>query len=221
MKITKLVYQKKTPNRVSVYVDDQFAAGLDLNDLIKLQLYQGQEISQLELNKIIGESEFGKLFNAALNFLSYRPRSEWEIRHKLGFKTKDTKLIESVVSKLKKIGQIDDLNFATRYINQRQTFRPLGRFALNFQLRKKGLTRETIKKVLTATGDSHNLISDEQLATKVARKYLARISSDLTSGTKKKYQQKLQRLLTSRGFDWDTTKIVIDKLIPKRYNHFD
>ena len=69
MRITKLEYQKKDPDRVNVYIDEKFAVGISANDVIKLGLYKDKEISQDELNKIIGESEFGKLFNTALNFL--------------------------------------------------------------------------------------------------------------------------------------------------------
>src|SRR5438876_779971 len=80
MKISKLEYQKKDPNRVNVYVDGKFIAGIGANDVIKLNLYNGKDIDEKESSKIISDSEFGKLFNACLNFLSFRPRSEYEIR---------------------------------------------------------------------------------------------------------------------------------------------
>lgn len=187
MKITKLAYQKKDPSRVNVYVDDKYAVGLDVNDLVKLGLYKDQEISQEELTKIIGESEFGKLFNGALSFLSYRPRSEWEVRHKLKFKTKDEKLIESIVEKLKTIGQINDSDFAKWFIDQRNTFRPKGKRAISMELRRLGVKTKV-----------HSDISDTELAKRALKKY---------HGDKDK--PKIQRFLASRGFDWETIEDVV------------
>ncbi len=131
MKITKLEYQKKDPNRVNVYVDDKFAVGLEANDIIKLGIFTGQEISQDELNKIAGESEFGKLLNKAINFLSYRPRSEWEVRRKFNN--------EELIKKLKELKLVDDEAFAKWYVEQRNTFRPKGRRMLEMELRRKGI----------------------------------------------------------------------------------
>lgn len=188
MKITKLTYQKKDPNRVNVYVDNKFAVGLDVNDLVKLGLYKDQEISSEELNKIIGESEFGKLFNTALNFLSYRPRSEWETRRRLKLKTKDQKLVDDVVEKLKSIGQINDGEFAKWFVEQRNTFRPKGRRAITMELRRLGV-KTKIK----------NDINEMELARRALKKY---------HGDKSK--QKIQRFLASRGFGWQTIEDVVE-----------
>lgn len=187
MKITKLAYQRKDQNRVNVYVDDKYAVGLDVNDLVKLGLYKDQEISAEQLTKIIGESEFGKLFNASLNFLSYRPRSEWEIRHKLKFKTNDQKLIDSIIEKLKTIGQINDSDFAKWFVDQRNTFRPKGKRAIAMELRRLGVKVKV-----------ENDISDRQLAKRALKRY---------HGEKDK--PKIQRFLASRGFDWETIEEVV------------
>ena len=213
MKITKLGYQKKDPNRVNVYVDEKYVAGIDINDVVKLGIYNGQEISQDELKKIIGESEFGKLFNSALNFLSYRPRSEWEIRHKLKFKTEDGQLIETVIDKLKKIGQVNDVDFAKWYIDQRQTFKPMGRRAVKYELIKKGLINKTINDTLS---EQEGQIGDKELAERVAEKFVGRLRKiDYNQENIPKTKNKLQRLLASRGFDWEVIDETVEKYLKK------
>ncbi|MBI3559162.1 RecX family transcriptional regulator [Candidatus Gottesmanbacteria bacterium] len=185
MKITKLEYQKKDPNRVNVYVDDKFAVGLEANDIIKLGIFSGQEISQEELNKIIGESEFGKLLNKAINFLSYRPRSEWEIRQFL--KKKDPGAAQDdIIEKLKKLKLVDDETFAKWYVEQRNTFRPKSRRILEMELRRKGV------KIKPETDLSE---------TELAKRALG----------KKKFmvKEKAIRFLASRGFSWETIEDVI------------
>ncbi len=197
MKITKLAYQKKYPSRVNIYVDEKFAVGLDVNDVVKLSLYTGQELSSEHLAKIINESEFGKLFNAALNFLSFRPRSEWEIKQKLSKKTKDESLIIAVLDKLKKIGQIDDAAFTQWYTEQRQTFRPKGKRAIEIELRRKGITTK---------------ISSEISETAMAHKAIARYHGP-------QERDKMARFLASRGFDWDTIKETVDSIVKKDYTN--
>lgn len=185
MQITKLEYQKKDPNKVNVHVDGKFAVGLDLNDIVKLGLYVNKEISQQELNRIMGESEFGKKLNSALNFLSYRPRSEFEIRQM--FRRKKMADIEEVIEKLKKLGQINDDEFAKWFIDQRQTFRPKGKRVVEMELRRLGV-KSKVK----------GNISELELAKRALAKY---------HGDKDK--AKISRFLLSRGFDWETIEDVL------------
>lgn len=233
MKVTKLKYQKKDPNRVNIYVDGKFIVGLEINDVVKLGLYNGQELTQEELTKIIDESEFGKLFNAALNFLSYRPRSEWEIRHKLKFQisrnakfppkeeTKDQKLIDSVVEKLKKIGQINDVDFAKWFLDQRQTFRPMGERGVKYELAKKGVSRQVVAKIFSKdTVEGPDRVSDQQLALRAISKFASRLKSiDFDKKNLPKTKANLQRFLASRGFDWDVIGDTVEKVIRKGYNN--
>jgi len=192
MRITKLEYQKRDPNRVSIYVDDKFLVGIEADKIISLGLYKNQEIGQEFINKIIGESEFGKLFNAMLNFLSFRPRSEWEIRRKLKFKTKDLELIELVVDKLKNIGQINDQEFAKWFIDQRRAFKIKSARAIEYELARLGV------KTKVSSQD------DDNLALQVLKKKFKETSDPV----------KMQRFLLTRGFDWEVVKKAL-----KEYNH--
>lgn len=147
MKITKLEYQKQDPNRVNIFADGKFIAGLEVSDVLQMGLYTGQEITSDQVNNLISRSEFGKLFNSILNFLSYRPRSQWEIRRKLKFQiakikttTQASVLENSIVEKLTKIGQINDEEFIKWYLDQRNTFKPMGKRGIKYELLKRGLT---------------------------------------------------------------------------------
>lgn len=199
MLITKLEYQKKNKDRVSVYVDGKFAVGLCANDVIKLGIYNGQEINEQQLQKIIFESEFGKLFNSAVNFLSYRPRSEWEVRFKLERKN-DKNEVDAVIDKLKTLGQIDDEAFCRWFIDQRTTFKQKGERAIKYELARKGISKDTVSKVF-----DDNPISDLQLALKAVDKKFRKQPGD---------KERIQRFLASRGFNWD----VIEEVLEKSYN---
>lgn len=189
MQITKLEYQKKNPNRVNVFVDGKFAVGIDANDVIKLGIYNSQEITQEELTKIVSQSDFGKAINCAINFISFRPRSEWEVRQRL--KLKKYENIDEVVAKLKEIGQIDDEKFSVWWLEQRSTFRPKGQRAINMELARKGV-KVKIK-----------LENETELALKAIKKKLPM------------EKEKIYRYLASRGFDYDTIGEVVEKVSEK------
>ncbi len=195
MIITKLEYQKNDPGRVSVYVDGQFAVGIGEADVLALKLFKDKEITAEELNVIIGQSEYGKLLNFALNFLSFRPRSKWETEFHLRRKTKDEDLINKVIEKLENIKQIDDENFANWFIDQRNTFRPKGEKMIELELRKKGVSPQIIKRVI-----KHDQPSELEKAWLIISK------KKLTE------REKIIRFLGTRGFSWDTINDVLAKL---------
>lgn len=196
MKITKLEYQKKDPSRVSVYIDGQFAVGVSADDILNLKIYKDKEISQEELTNIIGQSEFGKVFNFAVNFISFRPRSEHELMFRLKRKFGEdaiASLQHDIKNKLHKIGLLDDEAFARWFVEQRNTFRPKSDRIMKHELRSKGITDEIIKKTL-----ENDETSEFEKAFKLIKKPMDR--------------EKLIRFLGSRGFSWDTIEDVLAKL---------
>lgn len=196
MKITKLEYQKKDQNRVNVYIDDQFVAGLGQDDVLKLNLYKNKEITPEEQIKIIEDSDFGKLFNQALNFLSFRPRSEWEIRFK--FRNEDQQMVDKILGKLKKINQVNDEEFARWFIDQRTTFKPEGKRALKYELTRKGIDKKVIDRVLEENQESES---------ELARRAIGR--------KKFKSREQQTRFLASRGFSWDTISGILGEVLPE------
>jgi regulatory protein len=228
--ITKLEIQKKDKDRVNVFIDGKFAVSLSLNEVISLGIQKNQEISPEFLNKIISQSDFGKLFNYALNFLSFRPRSEFEIRDALKRKTiilerttgekKDYQpVVDAVIEKLKSINQINDTEFAMWFVDQRNTFRPKGKIALQQELSRKKISKTVISEVLDKKKDDSDSPSQFELALSASRKKAALLALKIKdSKSLFEAKVKLQRHLASRGFDWDTIKSVVEKLLGKEYN---
>jgi regulatory protein len=146
---------------------------------------------------------FDKLYQASLHFLSYRPRSEREIRNFVKRKLHDNQSnpIEKIISELKKENLINDEEFVQWWIEQRLEFNPKGLRVLKQELFVKGIDREVIENELEK-------IEKTQLEA-AAIKLLER-----KSGTK----EKLISLLLARGFDWNFSKNLVDEYCQKRYN---
>ena len=80
LKITDLKQGVKNPNRVNVYVNDDFAFSLDVAQVVDLKIKKGRVITTEELAEFKKASELGKLYQRTLEWILVRPHSEKECR---------------------------------------------------------------------------------------------------------------------------------------------
>ena len=206
--ITSIKPQKKKPDRFNIFVGGKFRFGLDAETLVKSGLKVGQEISEKEIEKLVLENEVRKLMDKALRFLSFRPRSESEVRRylkkKLSKRAVDTTdIVDTVVQRLIRLGYVDDKEFAKWWIEQRQTHNPRGARLIKSELYQKGIAQEIIDQVLPEDGEG-----EVGRALKAAKKKLR--SYDLKSWESK---QKMSQYLARRGFDWEVIKETLSRLV--------
>lgn len=155
---------------------------------------------------------FETFLNKSFKFLSYRPRSEKEVRDYLIKKQADDLVIEKVIKRLKEKNFLNDLDFTKWWIEQRTKFRPKAERVIKLELSKKGIAKNLIEEVFS--DETLENISDLDKARKLAIKKIERLKGVETA----KVYEKTVRFLATRGFTWDTIKEVVDQLIPKRYN---
>ncbi|MDO8488484.1 MAG: regulatory protein RecX [bacterium] len=134
---------------------------------------------------------------AALRFLSFRARSEQEMRLKLAQRYTSVE-VDQTVARLKQLDLINDGDFARQYIESRSRSRPRSRKLLELELRRKGVKLDE--------EDQTPEINDLELATTALKK----------KPHLKSWEQAV-RFLTSRGFSWT----VIEKVVKNRYNDTD
>jgi regulatory protein len=144
--ITTLRYQKRNKNRVNVYLDDQFAFGLAAIEAARLRV--GQALSDDDIARLRRQDDVERAHERALNFLSYRPRSEAEVRRNLRKKDVTDEAIEAVVERLTRAGMLDDREFARYWVENRLQFNPRGARALGHEMREKGVPVSIIDDTL-------------------------------------------------------------------------
>ena len=148
---------------------------------------------------------FDKFYNKALRFLSYRPRSEKEIKDYFFRKKVPQEIISKVIIKLKEQKFINDEEFTKWWIEQRTTVAPRSMRVIKMELKRKGIDDQIISNF------KFLISNDLELAKKLIEKKLPRYKSL----SKQELYQKLSRFLSSKGFDWDTIKQSIDEVIKK------
>lgn len=215
MKITSLKLQKNK-TRVNVFLDGKFAFGLDLETVTELGLYKGQVLTRKRIDQLLFNSFFEKLYNRVLNFLSYRPRSEKEVKDYLYKRFQKVgkidavwqeKLQEKIFKKLRKQKLLDDLEFASWWLNQRLDFKFFGKRRLQAELFAKGIKREIIDKLLAE-------IKEEKLL-KLAKKLLEKKKKIYKNLGHWRRKEKLIGHLQRRGFSWEIIKTAIDDFMKK------
>ena len=149
-----------------------------------------------------------KFYNLALRFLSYRPRSEKEVRDKLKTKQVDSQVIEKIILKLREKKFIDDEEFAKGWIESRSRFKPRSARLIGIELKQKGIEKDLIDKLIN---DLSLTVSDLQSAKNLVEKKIGRFKNL----PKQEIYQKLGRFLASKGFNWDTIKKSIDEILDK------
>jgi regulatory protein len=155
---------------------------------------------------------YERLLNAAFRFVSFRPRSEREIREFLDNKLKRAKTsgafsVNKAIERLREYGHVDDRKFALWWIEQRLSFRPKGLRALKAELYNKGVSRDIVEEVLVGTSEIDG-------AKKVIGKKLV-LWAQMPSIEQKK---KVYTFLAQRGFSGVTIEKIIDGLGKKDYN---
>ena len=218
-KITDIKQQQKDPNRFNVFIDGKFAFGISAEIRFVKKLEVGQRVSEKQIENLVVADQTERLLNKVLKFLSFRPRSEREIREHLLRKgrLKEVKSeaekeqyevsVEEVIRRLKKLEQVDDQKFASWWVDQRTRFKPRGPNVLRSELFSKGIPKEIIDEQVIADEESQL-----QQALSAASKKIAAYKKLNT----KEFKIKLGQFLARRGFNWTTIKKVVDTFVDKR-----
>ncbi len=171
MEITDLRQGIKNPNRVNVFVDGKFSFSLDIAQVVDLGVKVGLALSAEKLAELKSASEFGKLYQRALEWALVRPRSEKEVRDYLYKKVFERKLdksyIDLIVTRLKEKKYLDDSVFAKYYVENRFVKKGISRRRLSLELMKKGVAKEIIAEVLDGRNDEEEIL--KMIAKKRAR----------------------------------------------------
>ena len=199
--VTLLERQKKNQERVNVYLDGEFAFGLNIMDA--LQLKKGQELDKTTIAELKHKDAIVKAIDVAVNLLSYRPRSVQEIRQKLAKKGYEEIVIETTIERMLDRKYLDDHAFARFWIESRNRSKPRGKRALSYELRNKGVSDAIIRELLD------DMVDEQSGAYEAAQKRIRRMRGK----TQYEFKQKVGAFLQRRGFNYEAVNQALDTII--------
>ena len=173
-------------------MDGRYA--FSLAEDLAAKLRPGDYLSDAELADLRREDDVHQVYDAALNLLSYRPRSVAELRGRLERKGYDGQMIDEALARLENLGIVGDAEFARFWVENRQVHSPRGGRMLRSELRFKGVDRETIEGVLPAPEE------EDSAAYQVARSK----ARSLKGLEWRDFRRRLGDYLVRRGFGYET-----------------
>ena len=142
MTVTRLERQQRRKNRWSVYVDGEFAFGLDETDMLYYKLTEGGEISEQRLEYLRDQVVFTQACQKALDFLSHRPRTVFEMEQKMSGDYAPG-IVARVMDMLYEYKYVDDAAYADEYAKERVNA-GYGVRKIEWELRGRGVEQRLI-----------------------------------------------------------------------------
>lgn len=199
MIVTKVELVSK--NRYKVEVDGEFAFVLYRRELSHYQIREECEVSEESFEQIKKEVIIKRAKLRAMHLLNDMDRTESQLRTKLRQSCYTEDVVEAALAYVKSFGYIDDLDYAKRYIQNRQNQK--SKRELCAQLVGKGIERELIELAMEEcyTGEDDEIEAIRRLAAK--RKYHFR---DAT----REEQQKQMAYFMRKGFSYENIRRALE-----------
>ena len=206
MKITRIV--KKDEKNIVVYLDNDEKLFLTYEVLLKNGLRKDREIPADHFQFLIRENQKHHIKQKAFSYIGRRHHSAFEIRTKLRQKKYDKDLIEEIITDLMENKYVDDLEFARLFSDENIRLKLWGKNKIKGELIKRGVSQEIISQVLNEKfPEGNDLDNAAELAMKKHQSLQNRKLDDM------KLKQKLYAFLSSRGYDYETSKEAVEKII--------
>ena len=199
--ITAIKAQKRNQQRVSIYLDGEFAFGL--SRFVAAWLKPGRKLSEADIERLQQEDTYEIAFQKGLAFINHRPRSVEETRRRLLEKGFSEVVVEATLEKLIEKRWLDDFDFARQWIENRNTFRPRSNRLLAYELRLKGVADDKITQALEDfAGDEYSMAYNAGI----------KKAEHCRQEAKPDFFKKVGGFLSRRGFRFEIVKSTVDRL---------
>lgn len=190
--ISKIEPQKR-PGRYNIFINEEFAFGVDEEVLLHFELKKGLHIDEALQKKIESEETFYKAYSKVLNYLSYSMRTEKQIKDYL-VKHEFKHYTDRMIEKLNKMRLIDDLMYAESYVRTMANVNQKGPGNIMQELKMKGVSENDTLDALEQYTEEQQLENAIDLAEKQWNKSKNRSQFEST--------QKVKQYLVGKGYSF-------------------
>jgi len=187
--------------QVDVFIDGLFSFVISTELAVTNRLEVGRLLSVGQIEELKEANLQHSCLDAALYFLSYRPRSESEVRQRLRRRGFNGKVIDDVILKLSERRLIDDAAFSEYWRNNRLSFSPRSGRLIKIELRQKGVPAETANEAVKDLDDDNSVY---EAGLRKARRLSGLDYDD--------FRRRLYDYLRRRGFNYETVKCAVTRL---------
>jgi SOS response regulatory protein OraA/RecX/outer membrane protein OmpA-like peptidoglycan-associated protein len=185
-------------------VDGAFFCACNEDVLLLLGLRSGMELLPHIEQQLRTEERAMQMRQKAWTFCAYKPRTQAQVFAKCVALGMTDEEIEQTIQWLKSFQQINDDDYARRFIEASRERKPMALADIRNRLRAKGIPDDTIGSALAG------ISTDDELnaARRVAQRKLATIQQSDS------VRERLTRFLAGRRYSWGVIKTVVGELLP-------
>jgi regulatory protein len=204
--VTKILQQKRRPNRRSVYLDGKFSFGCNLNVVARFRLREGQVLTDQQVEAIRRGEVRQECLDKALELLGRRLHGRAELQKKLARQEYGEEIVNEVLAELERMGYVNDERFARTKALSAAQYKQHGRRRALVELLKSGVKATVANQALD---EVYQEIDSTALARQLALKQAGRLRKLDPLVARRRLAGMLQR----RGFDYDAIRPVIDEVL--------
>jgi regulatory protein len=206
--VTRIEPQRRRENRRNVYIDGEFAFGLNLNVVARFRLREGMTIDDSLRQEIETGEVRQEAFDHAIRLIGQRMQGERELRQKLGRKEYGPGIIDAVVEECRRLGYVDDARYAAARVSDAVRLKGHGRSRAVQELVAKGIDRVIAER---AADEAYADVDPVEAALAFAEKKRASLSRlDRATAVRR-----LSGFLQRRGYDYETVSRVVERVLPR------
>lgn len=201
--ISKISAQRK-PGRYNIFLDGKYAFSASEKTVAQFILLKGKEISDQDIEKIKRFDLDAKASDLAAHFLSYEPRSIYEVVQYLLQHDISSEAAEAAVKQLSDLGFLDDQKYVQLFLKNNLRVGNDGPKSLARKLKQKGVDAEIIQNEIEAI--------DQDQWLQVAQRVIKSMKHQVGKYSEREFQQKVKTKLLSHGFDIGLANILYEQL---------
>lgn len=204
MAIISKVSAQKRPGRYNVFLDDKYAFSASEKTLAEFVLLKGKELTDEDIAEIQKFDSDAKASDLAARFLSYEPRTIYEVLQYLKKHEISDEAANSAVSELTELGFLNDDQYVQIFIQNDLRVGNDGARSLTQKLSQKGVDPEIIQTHLDE-------VAEEDWIT-VAQRVIKSMHHQVGKLSAREISQKVRTKLMSHGFDAGLSQAVLNEL---------
>ena len=201
--ITKVSSQKR-PGRFNIFLDGKYSFSATEQTVAEFVLLKGQELSAEQIVEIKQFDQDAKATNIATNYLSYEPRTVFEVLQYLNKHGIDNESAQAAVSQMTEMGFLDDAKYAQLLVRQNLRMGTDGPLSISNKLKQKGIDPEIIDNTLAEIADDKWLDAGKRV--------LKSMKSKVGKLSQRELERKMTTKLLNHGFSGTLASAIIGQM---------
>ena len=201
--IIETVKAKKSGRNCVLLLDNGEELECSKDLVLRHNLIKGRILTQDALKRIINEQKVIDVKQTAYNYVSYKPRTEKQVRIRLAGKGFSNDECETALTFLREFDLINDVRYAESFIKDLLKKKPASESRIMIDMLKRGIPKSI---AIEAIHKIYPVEAKYDMAVKAAAKKMKLIRHKPIE----KRKDSLIRYLQSLGYEWDLIKRVVN-----------